>query len=62
MGTDFLLVQAIKQRSDDLAREVDLLRQKLDELQHDSRGRGLASILNLGNTHASEASKSTTPA
>lgn len=57
-----MLVQAIKQRSEDLAREVDLLKNKLDELEHHAKGRGLAGILNLGKTHASEAGKSTAAA
>ncbi|RWR96396.1 OPA3-like protein [Cinnamomum micranthum f. kanehirae] len=55
-------LEAIKQRSEDLAREVDLLKNKLDELEHHAKGRGLAGILNLGKTHSSEAGKSTAAA
>ncbi|KAJ8616410.1 hypothetical protein MRB53_035782 [Persea americana] len=32
-------LEAIKQRSEDLAREVDLLKNKLDELEHHAKGR-----------------------
>lgn len=55
-------LEAIKQRSDDLARQIDCLKQKLDELQSHSRGRGLSGILKFGHDHPPDASKSTAPA
>ncbi|KAK4286113.1 hypothetical protein QN277_002719 [Acacia crassicarpa] len=47
-------MQAIKDGNENLAREVELLKQKLKELEELARGRGLTGILNLRHTHASE--------
>ncbi|KAF7822945.1 OPA3-like protein [Senna tora] len=47
-------MQAIKDRNEDLAREVELLKQKLGELEEHARGRGLAGILHFRHPHASE--------
>lgn len=44
-------------RNENLAREVKLLKQKLEELEVLARGRGLAGILNFRHTHGSEDSK-----
>ncbi|XP_061345307.1 uncharacterized protein LOC133291126 [Gastrolobium bilobum] len=51
-------IQAIKTRNEELARELELLSQKLEELEQLARGRGLAGILNFKQTHASEDRKS----
>ncbi|KAI9093413.1 hypothetical protein K1719_027427 [Acacia pycnantha] len=47
-------IQAIKDGNENLAREVELLKQKLEELEELARGRGLTGILNFRHTHASE--------
>jgi len=39
--------EALRQREDDLARELVLLKQRVDELEYHTRGRGIAGILNL---------------
>ena len=43
--------------NEDLAREVELLRQKIEELEHLARGRGLSGIFNFKHTHAIEDEK-----
>lgn len=50
-------IQVIKDGNENLAREVELLKQKLEELEELARGRGLAGILNFRHTHASEDKK-----
>lgn len=45
-------LQEIKDRNEDLAREVQLLKQKLEELEELARGRGLAGIFNFRHAHA----------
>ncbi|XP_004505532.1 uncharacterized protein [Cicer arietinum] len=51
-------IQAIKTRSEELGREIELLAQKLEELEQLARGRGLAGILNFRHAHAGEDKKS----
>ncbi|QCD86229.1 optic atrophy 3 protein homolog [Vigna unguiculata] len=51
-------IQAIKTRNEELAREIELLAHKLEELEQLSRARGLFSTLNFGPTHVSENRKS----
>lgn len=51
-------IQAIKSRNEELSAQVELLRQKLEELEQLARGRGLTGILNFRLTHASEDRKS----
>ncbi|KAF8409172.1 hypothetical protein HHK36_005246 [Tetracentron sinense] len=53
---------AMKQRDDDLAREVELLKHKLEELEHLAKGRGLSGIFNFRHAHATEDGKSANPA
>ncbi|XP_077251370.1 optic atrophy 3 protein (OPA3) [Tasmannia lanceolata] len=54
-------LEAMKQIDEELSREVELLKHKLEELEQHARGRGLAGILNF--RHASpEQSKPATPA
>ncbi|XP_058095766.1 OPA3-like protein [Magnolia sinica] len=56
-------LEAMRQKNEDLAREVDFLKHKFGELEHlATKGRGLASILNFGHAPATEASKSTAAA
>ncbi|XP_028761655.1 OPA3-like protein [Neltuma alba] len=47
-------MQAIKDGNENLAREVELLKQKLEELEELARGRRQTGILNFRHTHASE--------
>ncbi|KAK7405021.1 hypothetical protein VNO78_06154 [Psophocarpus tetragonolobus] len=51
-------IQAIKTKNQDLAREVELLSRKLEELEQLARGRGLLGTLNFRHNHVSEAKKS----
>ncbi|RDX76816.1 Optic atrophy 3 protein-like protein [Mucuna pruriens] len=51
-------MQAIKTRNEELAREIELLALKLEELEQLARGRGLLGTLNLRHTNASEDRKS----
>ncbi|XP_052179206.1 uncharacterized protein LOC127792647 [Diospyros lotus] len=43
-------LQAMKQRDEDLAREVELLKHKISELEQLAKGRGLGSIFNFKHT------------
>ena len=58
MGSLFCYFQAIKTRNEELAREVELLAHRLEELEQLARGRGLAGILNFRHSQASEDRKS----
>lgn len=51
--------QAMKQKEQEVAKELELLKVKLDELEHLARGRGLLSI--FGVTHGQESLKSVNP-
>ncbi|KAK7312844.1 hypothetical protein VNO77_37026 [Canavalia gladiata] len=51
-------IQEIKTRNEELAREIELLAQKVEELGQLARGRGLTGILNFRHTHAGEDRKS----
>ncbi|KAL9276998.1 hypothetical protein ACSQ67_025453 [Phaseolus vulgaris] len=51
-------IQAIKTRNEELAREIELLQHKLEELEQLSRGRGLFGTLNYRPTHVSKNRKS----
>ncbi|CAL5412280.1 hypothetical protein ACSBR2_014576 [Camellia fascicularis] len=55
-------LQGIRLRDEELAREVELLKQKLEELQQLARGRGLAGVFNFRNAHDAEDGKSVKPA
>lgn len=39
----------MRQRDEELAKEVELLKQKLGEIEHMARGRGLAGVFNFRN-------------
>lgn len=54
--------KGIRLRDEELAREVELLKQKLEELQQLARGRGLAGVFNFRNAHDAEDGKSVKPA
>lgn len=47
----------MKQRDEDLAREVERLKQKLSELEQLANGRGLSGTLNFRHAHDSENAK-----
>ncbi|KAK7257399.1 hypothetical protein RIF29_31355 [Crotalaria pallida] len=51
-------LQAIKTRNEELAAEVQLLSQKLQELEQLARAQGLAGIINFRKSHADEERKS----
>ncbi|XAR66519.1 hypothetical protein NMG60_11012788 [Bertholletia excelsa] len=50
-------LEGMRQRDEQLAREVELLKHKLEELEQLARGRGLAGVFNFRHAHA-EAAKS----
>jgi len=49
----------VRQKNEDLAEEVELLKQRIQELEQMARGRGLTGILNLrqGNKENGKAEK-----
>lgn len=51
-------MQAMRQRDEDLAREVELLKSKLQEIEELARKRGLAGVFNFRHGHHTEESKS----
>lgn len=46
--------QAMKQRDEDLAREIELIRKKIEEIEQLARGRGLSGLINFRQARASE--------
>ncbi|KZV57556.1 hypothetical protein F511_03016 [Dorcoceras hygrometricum] len=52
-------MQAMRQRDDELAKEVELLRQKIEEIEQLAKGRGLAGVFNFRNAHSEEAKPKT---
>ncbi|XP_059435216.1 OPA3-like protein [Corylus avellana] len=50
-------LQAMKQRDDDLAKEIELLRHKIEEVEQLAKGRGLAGIFNFKHAHVIEDGK-----
>lgn len=48
-------MEGMRQRDEELAKEVELLRQKLAEIEQIARGRGLAGVFNLRHAQAEEA-------
>ncbi|GMN53904.1 hypothetical protein TIFTF001_023036 [Ficus carica] len=46
-------LQAMKQRDEDLAREIELLKQKIEEIEQVAKGRGLSGILHFRHAHTS---------
>ncbi|GAV76978.1 OPA3 domain-containing protein [Cephalotus follicularis] len=47
-------LEAMRQRDETLAREVEILKKKLEELEQLARGRGLGGILNFRHANADE--------
>lgn len=47
----------MKQRDEDLAREVELLKKKIEELENLARGRGLTGLFSFRHAHATEDEK-----
>lgn len=45
----------MRQRDEDIAKEVELLKQKLAEIEQIARGRGIAGVFNFRNAQAEEA-------
>ncbi|KAG6722759.1 hypothetical protein I3842_03G176300 [Carya illinoinensis] len=50
-------LQAMKQRDEDLAKEVEHLRQKIEELEQLAKGRGLTGIFHIRHAHTNEDGK-----
>lgn len=44
----------MRKRDEELAKEVELLKQKLEEIDQMARGRGLAGVFNIKYAHAEE--------
>ncbi|XXG66767.1 hypothetical protein AAC387_Pa06g0275 [Persea americana] len=51
-------LEAIKQKNEDIARKVEVLKHELHELESTTRGRGLAGIIDFRHSTATEASTS----
>lgn len=56
------VMKALKQKEEELAREVDLLKQKLDEIENLANARGLSGVFNLRGNRKIESAPSATPA
>ncbi|KAK0589804.1 hypothetical protein LWI29_018683 [Acer saccharum] len=50
-------LEAMKQRDDDIAREVELLKHKLEELEQLAKGRGLSGLFHFKHPHHAEDEK-----
>ncbi|KAJ0111023.1 hypothetical protein Patl1_02368 [Pistacia atlantica] len=50
-------LEAMKQRDEDLAREIELLKQKLAELEELSKGRGLSGLFHIRHPHHTDNEK-----
>ncbi|EXB54967.1 hypothetical protein L484_010547 [Morus notabilis] len=50
-------LQAMKQRDEDLAREIEHLKQKIEDVEHLAKGRGLSGLLHFRNAHTTEDGK-----
>ncbi|RVW46765.1 hypothetical protein CK203_084471 [Vitis vinifera] len=50
-------LQALKQRDEDLAREVEQLKHKLEELEQLAKGQGLSGLFNFKHARATEDGK-----
>lgn len=50
-------LQAMKQRDEDLAREIEHLKQKIEDMEHLAKGRGLSGLLHFRNAHTTEDGK-----
>lgn len=47
----------MKQRDEDLAREIEHLKQKIEDMEHLAKGRGLSGLLHFRNAHTTEDGK-----
>ncbi|KAA8519730.1 hypothetical protein F0562_013986 [Nyssa sinensis] len=47
-------MEGMRQRDEELARELEFLKDKLQEIEHLARGRGLAGVFNLKQAHAED--------
>ncbi|BBN68643.1 Optic atrophy 3 protein [Prunus dulcis] len=54
-------LEAMRQRDEDLAREVELLKKKLEELEQLAKGRGIAGYFNFRNAQGPENEKAKIP-
>ncbi|CAB4273535.1 unnamed protein product [Prunus armeniaca] len=54
-------LEAMRQRDEDLAREVELLKKKLEELEQLAKGRGIAGFFNFRNAQGPENGKGKIP-
>ncbi|KAG7036556.1 hypothetical protein SDJN02_00175 [Cucurbita argyrosperma subsp. argyrosperma] len=50
-------LEAMKQRDDDLAREIEIFKQKIEELEKLSKGRSLTGLFHFRHPHTSEAER-----
>ncbi|XP_057829141.1 OPA3-like protein isoform X2 [Cryptomeria japonica] len=56
---ELFIFSALRQRDDDLARELVLLKQRFDEIEQYARARGIAGIFTLRNSVGTEEKKQT---
>jgi len=55
-------LEELKQREESLAKELEYLKLKLNEIEQLAKGRGLTGILNFKGVHVAEGGKTATPA
>jgi hypothetical protein len=58
----FVCKKALKQKEEELAREVNFLKQKLDEIEYIANARGLSGVFNIRGNRQIESTTSATPA
>jgi optic atrophy 3 protein len=58
----FCFNKELKQREESLAKELEDLKLKLDEIERLAKGRGLSGILNLKGVYGADGGKAATPA
>ena len=58
----FVDAKELKQREESLAKELENLKLKLNEIEQLAKGRGLTGILNFKGVHVAEGGKTATPA
>jgi len=58
----FVDAKELKQREESLAKELEYLKLKLNEIEQLAKGRGLTGILNFKGVHVAEGGKTATPA
>lgn len=52
-------MQGMRQRDDELAKEVELLKQKIEEIEQHAKGRGLAGVVSFRHANSEEAKPKT---